>query len=343
MPHLSTSALDLTTHATGIIIPVYLPQNESYKLGSSLLEDTTRSFAEIVENPAFICLVVDGDENGRGITKNLHTSEGITAHGEGTNRGKLQGMISGARLMLLNKDIKYLAVIDQDGDHFANELVNLVRMAEHITTQTGNDRVLVNGSRSSRHRPLGFLRGELEELADRVLLDMLHYRAVSRNRPLNLQFCMPLAEFPDFHSGYKLYSRPIAEAVFGSEPSLSGCSENACYRHACEAVTVVECLENGATLGEITRSTFNEQPVSSFGKLDRIQLGADKIIWPAKRLEIPPQFIRQWLMNHMSRLMLPTLSPQGKDEFARIVGTVMETLDPSAQDHPSATWGPLFV
>ena len=63
------------------------------------------------------------------------------------------------------------AIVDQDGDHFAYELPNLVRAALHITSHNHRERVIVLGRRISRHRPMGLLRGELEEYADRILLD----------------------------------------------------------------------------------------------------------------------------------------------------------------------------
>ena len=67
--------------------------------------------------------------------------------------------------------------MDADGDHFPNELVNLLRAANHITQSRGIEKLLVLGRRISRHRPMGYLRGELEELADRILLDALAYDA----------------------------------------------------------------------------------------------------------------------------------------------------------------------
>jgi len=117
-----------------------------------------------------------------------------------------------------------------------------------------------------------------------MLLDALHYTAVIQDKPLALQFTNTLDEFPDFHSGYKVFSRSCAQDVFLSEPKLAGCDELAYYRHACEAVPIVEALQQGATLCTVNRRTFDEQPMSSFARLDRGQLNADMIIWPCKRL-----------------------------------------------------------
>jgi hypothetical protein len=245
------------------------------------------------------------------------------------------------QLLLQESDLDYIAIVDQDGDHMSNELYNLVRAALHILDHTGNDRTMVLGRRISRHRPMGFLRGELEEFADRILLDALAYRAALRGRPLRLEYATTLDEFPDFHSGYKLFSRRTAEHVFNHEPQMAGASEDCYFRHACEAVMTVEALESDAYLGVVNRSTLNEQPISTFGLLDLSQLVADKIIWPCKRLEIPLPFVRQWMANHAPRLLLNTLAPIGKEELARIEALVLASYD--QEPHPGPRLQPLFV
>jgi hypothetical protein len=181
---------------------------------------------------------------------------------------------------------------------------------------------------------MGFLRGELEEFADRVLLDALAYRAALTGRPLRLEYATTLDEFPDFHSGYKLFSRRTAEQVFLAEPQLAGVSEDAYFRHACEAVMAVEALECDAYLGVVNRTTINEQPISTFGLLNMTRLVADKIIWPCKRLDIPVRFVRQWMANHAPRLLLSTLAPAGQDELARIQARVLAAFDCTPEQRP---------
>jgi hypothetical protein len=216
-----------------------------------------------------------------------------------------------------------------------------VRGALHIAAHTGDDRVLVIGRRISRHRPMGFLRGELEEFADRILLDALAYHAAITGRPLRLEFTTTLDEFPDFHSGYKLFSRRTAEEVFLTDPKRAGVTEDCYYRHACEAVMTVEALEHGAYLGVVNRSTFNEQPITTFGLLNLSRLVADKIIWPCKRLDIPAPFARQWMANHAPRLLLNTLAPAGQDELARIKEHVLAAYGQEPDDGPPLR--PLFL
>lgn len=314
----ASTATRILRHKTGVVIPVYLPAGVDVIHGEALLRDTTAAYCGQVDDPSAVCLSVDGEQFGARAAGLIAQEYGTSLHVAPVNRGKLAPAANGVRLLLQRSDIEYIAVVDQDGDHFASELHSFVRAAEHITALLGHDRVIVLGQRISRHRPMGFLRGELEELADRVLLDALAYRAAQRDRPLRLEYANALGEFPDFHSGYKLFSRPVAERVFLGEPHLAGVSDACYYRHACEAVMVVEALEHGAYLGVVNRHTFNEQPISTFGLFNRSELMADTIIWPCKRLGVPLHFVQQWMANHMSRLTLSTLAPEGKEELKRV-------------------------
>ena len=236
-------------------------------------------------------------------------------------------------------DLRYVAAVDADGDHFANELLNLVRAAVYVQEREG-DEVMVLGRRSSKHRPMGLLRGELEELADRILLDALHYQAACSGAPRRFEYATAHEEYPDFHSGFKLYSAGVVPKVFLSEPELCGLSPDAYYRHGCEAAATVEALLAGARLALVGRSTFNEQPVSAFGNYNRTRMVADKIIWPCKRLDVPVAFVDQWLRNHLPRLLLTTLAPEGKEELSQIRSLVLEAFGIPADD---VSWGPLFV
>jgi hypothetical protein len=315
-------AANILKEETGVVIPVYLPTGIDTAQGERLLEDNVRLCCAQVDDPSLICLSVDGERFGAGVAERLAKEYGVSHTVSPVNRGKLQAARAGAHHLLEGKNIAYLALIDQDGDHFANELLNFIRAARTISEDSRCDRILILGRRISRHRPIGFFRGELEELADRILLDALAYRAAVTGRPLSLQYVTTLDEYPDVHSGYKLFSREAARDVFLGERHMAGVSEDCYYRHACEAVMVVEALETGAVLGTINRTTVNEQPVSTFDLMETSRLHADLIIWPCKRLDIPPSFVMQWMANHIPRLLLGTLRPDGKDELARIIDGV---------------------
>ena len=174
---------------------------------------------------------------------------------------------------------------------------------------------------------MGFLRGELETLADLVILDALHYHAAITGTPLRLEYATLHDAAPDFQSGYKLFSRATAQAVFDRAPQLAGVPANTYYRHACETVMAVEAIESGAHLGVVNRSTFNEQPVTHFGKLNQAQATADMIIWACKRLDVPLAFVRQWIDNHSPRLQLNTIVPEGQNALAQIRRLVVEAYE----------------
>jgi hypothetical protein len=311
---------------TGVVIPVYLPAEIVASRGVELLRETVASYLTVVAHPAQICLAVDGADHGAKVAHRIAAETGVTVEVAPENRGKLQGARIGARRLLERMSPAYVAVVDQDGDHFANELLNFVRMADHVARQTGDARVMVLGRRASLHHPMGLLRGELEPLANRMLLNALRYHAAVTGVPLRLEYATSLehaalvAPVPDFHSGYKLFDRAtVAEVFLRSDPVGGECA----YRHAVEAVMTVEALLSGARLAVVNRSTFNAQPVSTFGLFDRVQLTADMIIWPCRRLDVPLSFVRQWLREIAPSLLLTTLVPEGRDEVAEVCRRVV--------------------
>jgi hypothetical protein len=328
-----TAGLDIHTtietleQATGVVLPVYFQPETELAWGQALLAATVQMFVREVADPASICLSVDGRGVSLAIAEAVASESGVQLVGAAQNRGKLAAVRTGMARLLDNPALRYLAVVDCDGDHFANELLNFVRCAEHVTQHSGQTGVLVLGGRLSGHRPLGFLRGEQELLANYLLVDALHYHAAITGRPVAWHFVSPVETLPDFHSGYKLFSRSSAAAVFGQTPNLAGCGEEVYYRHACEAVMVVEALQAGGVLATVNRHTFDEQPTSSFARLDRARLAADMIIWPCKRLGVPGPFVAQWLTNHLPRLVLGTLVPQGRAELLAIRQLVLAAFD----------------
>lgn len=335
-------AIEIMRRHTGIVIPVYFPQEVDNNLGRALLEDNVQAYLTQVDDPQVICLSVDGAPYGKDIATAIAARHGVQVICAAHNKGKLHAVRNGVAHLCGQATFAYIAAVDSDGDHFANELLNLVRAAHYATQRAGVADVLVLGRRISRHRPMGLLRGELEELADRVLLDALAYHAAINGTPLRLECATTLEEFPDFHSGFKLFSGAVAQAVFLRPPQLCGVEEVAYFRHGCEAVMSVEALLAGAYLVLVNRTTLNEQPISTFGLLERTRMVADKMVWPCKRLGVPGPFVDQWLRNHMPRLLLPTLIPQGKEELLEIRRLVLEEFALEAGDD-EVMWGPLFV
>lgn len=338
-----TAALHTVTHATGVVISVYFAQEDDPDAGHAIVADTVAMFLHEVADPAAICLSVDGPGPGIVIARRIAVATGVQVVEGPVNRGKFSAVALGMRRLLDNPALRYFAAVDQDGDHFANDLLNFIRAGEHVLEQTGDDNILVMGNRTSRHRSLGFLRGEQEELANRILLDALNYDAARRGAPLRLQYLTTTDALPDFHAGYKVFSRAAAHAVFDHEPSSAGLPESAALRHAIEAVMVVEAHLTGATLAAINRRTFDEQPISHFAAFNRARLHADLILWPCLRLDIPGHFVAQWLDNHVPALLLGTLAPQGQDELRAIRDLVLAEVGIDPATRPAAFTRPRFV
>jgi hypothetical protein len=343
MPSSYCEAQAILARATGFVVPVYVSPGIDAGLAGALIEDTVAGYCGLTDDPSRVCISVDGPGEGATIARRLGLVYGATVVVAPANRGKLEGARNGARSLLARPEIGYVAVVDQDGDHFANELVNLVRAAEHVHRASGIGNILVLGCRSSRHRPMGFLRGEHEELADRMLLDALQYHAAVSGEPLRLEFVTTITELPDFHSGYKLFSRESAVRALLALPELAGQSADCYFRHAVEAVMIVEMIVRGGLLVAVGRSTFNEQPMSTFGQYERCQLVADMIVWPCKRLGVPPSFVEQWLANHIPPLLLGTLAPQGRAELKRISNLVRAAFGLTEPPEAVARLRPLFV
>jgi len=310
-------------HATGIVIPVYLPESADRAQGALLLRDTVMSCCAQVDDPTAVCLSVDGADSGADAARALSEDFGTSTVVAPVNMGKLHGVVEGFRILLRRPELAYFAVLDSDSDHFGNELLNFVRAAEHIIQETGDSRVMVLGRRISRHRPMGWLRGELEELADQMLLQALTYHAAVSDRPLQFEYATVLEAIPDFHSGYKLFSRDTASEVFLSDPDMAGLSPTSYYRHAVEVVMSVEAILGGARMGLVNRTTYNRQPVTTFGKLNQSAVTGDMIAWPCRRLGVPLAFVRQWLANIVPSLLLGTLIPEGRDQLEAVCDRVL--------------------
>lgn len=341
-------ALHALEEATGIVIPVYFGPNSDPTAATAILASTVQMFVREVSNPQSICLSVDGPGLGVEVARMVAAQFGVQVVVGERNRGKLGALIHGMQALLQDERLTWFAAIDQDGDHFGNDLLNFVRAAQHVAEtsamQPGNEKIMVLGNRASRHRPLGFLRAEQEELCNRLLMDALTYAATVSGQPLHLEYLTTTDSLPDFHSGYKFFSRSTACAVFTQEPPLLEMSETAAFRHACEAVMTVEAHLHGAILAAVNRRTFDEQPISLFAAYNRASLAADMILWPCKRLGVPGHFVAQWLANHMPTLLLGTLVPQGQDELLAIRELVLAgyALDP-ATIPPAPFTRPRFV
>ena len=131
-------------------------------------------------------------------------------------------------------------------------------------------------------------------------------------------------EYPDIHSGYKVYSRKICELMvqrpWGRHPSVGA----EIFRYGVEAVPFVEGAMAGAIIGEITRLT-QEPEFSGHAAFARPETNGSVLLWTFLRLGITPQQAMVLLDNHISRLTLWT-DPQGRESLVELRRYVAEGL-----------------
>jgi len=308
----------------GVIVPAYFSAKPSNELVSHLLRMTLGDCVGYVaiENT---WVVVDGDARTAKLVGQLRnelrielgTTFQVIALPE--NRGKFWATREGvAALLEANPEVQYIAIRDGDGDHDIAEVPSLTRAAMHLAQTYGHTRVVVIGSRRSRHHPMGMLRGELEAMLDQVTLDALAYRMAQQGRALDLCHCTSHSIAPDLSSGFKIYGREIAQKLFVDHEHQLACLSPTDYWHyGPETVAMVEALLMGAVIGEKLRLTWNGQPTTSFGEFNQIALYGELLAWVYARLNVPIDVAAQFYDNRVAPLMLHT-APRGSETIASL-------------------------
>lgn len=325
----------------GMVIPVWYNPNEPDAAASQLLHLTLADCARFLplEN---VVLVVDGSPRVAALARaerdRLREEAGSAPVLliEEENRGKEHAVTQGMQWLLQERPtVDLLAVRDADADHFINDLPNLARAAAHIVAETGNARALVIGRRVSLHRPMGWLRGELELLQDRVLLDALRFHLARAGQALDLRFCA--GDIPDFNSGYKLYTRAAAVAIFANPGAEMRClGPDEFWRCGAETISVVHGVLSGAVLGEAGRLTFDGQPTSTFaaGAAARVRWYSGVIAWIFSRLDVPFAAAQAILDNHVVASAMMTLEPAAEE---------LRAVREAALQRLAAYWGEAYA
>ncbi|MFH1084974.1 MAG: glycosyltransferase [Chloroflexota bacterium] len=271
-----------------------------------------------------LCVVVDGDARTARLAEELRAHL-LQQHGETflllplpENRGKLWVLSEGIRAVLERcPQVEYLVIRDGDGDHAADDVPHLVRAAAFMRQVQGAGRMIVIGARSSRHRPMGWLRGELETLLDSITLDALNYALARRGRVADWSYCGGSAA-PDLNSGFKVYGRQLAQELFvEAEPQLACLSPNDYWHYGPETVPVVEAVLRGGLIAQTARLTWDGQPTTSFGEFRHVSLYGELLAWVYARLAIPLDVAAQMYDNRAPTMALRTAA-QG-DELLRAV------------------------
>ncbi|NLD72364.1 MAG: hypothetical protein GX649_06565 [Chloroflexi bacterium] len=310
------SAQEALGRATGVVVPAYFSAAPPDDLVRRLLWMTLGDCHHYLPLEQ-VWVVVDGDERtarlAGEVQEALRGRLGASFHlvPLAENGGKFRAVREGARgLLAAHPDLRYIAVRDGDGDHAISDLPALLRAAEEIAAGRDDTNVLIAGARASRHHPMGWVRGELEAILDRVTIDALAYHLARRGRALDLAYVAGANGAPDLSSGYKVYGRQAAEYLFGeAPPQYASLSKRDYWRYGPETVPVVEAVLAGATLGEAARLTFNGQPTSSFGDFAVVALYGELLAWVWTRLGIPPDVAACLYDNAACRALLGTTAP----------------------------------
>jgi hypothetical protein len=320
---------ELTRHSLGMVIPVWFPPAlTDGRVRENLL--TTLHDCEHYLPWEHVVLVVDGDARSAAIVQELQGAW-RQRHGQAfdvvygpENRGKGFAVFRAAEWFLERRELQYLTVRDADGDHALNDLVNLMHLAAMLRTQEGAEALIIIGRRNHPHRALGWVRGELETLLNRVLVDAVRFALAQRREVFKTQYFSLSDEYPDIHSGYKVYSRKICELMVQrpwERPPWVGAE---IFRYGVEAVPFVEGAMAGAVIGEITRIT-QEPEFSGHAAFARPETNGSVLLWTFLRLGITPQQATVLLDNHISRLTL-WADPQGRESLVELRRYVSEGL-----------------
>lgn len=321
--------MDMLRRSLGMVIPVWF--------SSSLADDqvrenllTTLHDCEHYLPWDHVVLVVDGDVRSAAIVQELQEAR-RQRHGQtfdvvdsSQNCGKGFAVCRGAQWFLQKPGLEYLTIRDADGDHALNDLVNLMRLALALRASENTEALIVVGRRNHPHRALGWIRGEFETLLNRVLVDAVRFALAQRQQVLKTHFFSLSGEYPDLHSGYKVYSRRVCELMVQRTWEYPPWVGAEIYRYGVEAVPFVEGVMAGAIVGEITRLT-QEPNFSGHGAFARPETNGSVLLWTFLRLGMAPQQAAALLDNHLSRLSLWT-DPQGRVHLLELRQYVLKRL-----------------
>ena len=166
-----------------------------------------------------------------------------------------------------------------------------------------------------------------------MLVDAVRFALAQRQQVLKTHHFSLADEYPDLHSGYKVYSRRVCELMAQcawENPPWVGAE---IFRYGVEAVPFVEGVMAGAIVGEITRLT-QEAEFSGHGAFARAETNGSVLLWTFLRLGVTPQQAATILDNHLPRLTLWT-DPQGRASLLELRQYVLRRLHEATQEPSS--------
>lgn len=310
----------------GLVVPVWYPADAPDALCEALLRTTLADWSSCLR-AEHVALVVDGVPRLAALAERLNaelSGGGFQVVAPAVNQGKGGALVVGWEALLADPALEFIAARDADGDHFLDDLPHLFRLGEQMARETDGAPVLVIGRRTAVHPPLGWLRGEYERVVNALLVEALQYSLARCGRVLPRQYWA--AEVPDLQSGYKLYSRAACEeAVRALRHAEQQQPELQLLRRGMEILPFTAVCAASGIAGEAPRLTFFDQPVTSYGRVDRVRFFGDPLAWSFGELDVPPQAARGLFDNALARSELMT-DPEGRRELLALRRHTLETL-----------------
>jgi hypothetical protein len=92
-----------------------------------------------------------------------------------------------------------------------------------------------------------------------------------------------------------------------------------------ELIPFTAVLHAGGIAGEAPRYTYYDQPVTSYGRVDRPRFFGDPLAWSLHMLDVPPDAARCLFDNALARCPLMT-DPAGRQELLSLRRHTLETV-----------------
>jgi hypothetical protein len=304
----------------GLVVPVWFPEDVPDALCETLLRTTLADCTSCLR-PEHVAQRLSAEPGGRSGDPDGAAFR-VLASVE--NQGKGGALVLGWEALLADPALEYIAIRDADGDHFLDDLPHLFRLGEQMARETGNTRVVVIGRRTAVHPPLGWLRGEYEQAVNAMLVEALQFSLARHGRVLPRQYWA--AQVPDLQSGYKLYSRAAClEAVRALRKADQEQPDLQPLRRGMELLPFAAVCAAGGIAGEAPRATYYDQPVTSYGRVDRVRFFGDPLAWAMRELDVLPDAASGILENALARSDLMT-DPDGRRELLALRRHTLETL-----------------